>query len=226
MNQDRFLELLNLYLDNEIAPDELSELMADTRADPKREQLFLEYCKIHKACAQIGAGFRTKASRRSLRQTVYALGGMAAAFALLALAGRNLVPFFEGGATPLAHESNGPAQTIEPVFAELATTEVPGPEFVASGEEPRILFAGLQKRRVPVLGLGSLFKSKETWSSNTVAFGVEESLLGTKGIELQDPFKEFEDLGEAVRVELAKSGKIATPDFGEGMGLRVYHSSQ
>jgi hypothetical protein len=66
MNQNRFIELLNLYLDEEISADDRSDLMLEVSGDPERQEVFREYTRIHNACAQlglcdwrIGSGFRS-----------------------------------------------------------------------------------------------------------------------------------------------------------------------
>lgn len=92
MNKRRFIERLNLHLDNELTSGESEELMTAARANPELFRIYRQYCMINEACAQLGEQFATPAARSSARQTLYALGGMAAAAALLFMAGRNLAP--------------------------------------------------------------------------------------------------------------------------------------
>ena len=229
MNQDRFLELLNLYLDDEISPSELSELMAETRVDPERERIFLDYCRIHKACQKIGTDFGSRRERRSVWQTVYALGGLAAAFALLALAGRNLLPFIEGqaGETSVVASQVELSQTSSGlVFAELAETEVLGPRFVAGGEEPRIRVGAPSSQQVPVISYRSLFKTRPSWKEKLPSFGIDANLLESEGIELRDPFKRFEELGQTFRFELSKAGSNSDNDLFERLNLDVAFDSK
>ncbi|MBT3483512.1 MAG: hypothetical protein HN457_19030, partial [Opitutales bacterium] len=80
MNQDRFIELLNLYLDEEISAADYSDLMLEVSGDPERQKIFEEYRRIYKACTRLGESFESRPVRRSLRQTIYAIGGLAAAF--------------------------------------------------------------------------------------------------------------------------------------------------
>lgn len=223
MNQDRFLELLNLYLDDEISSEELSGLMAETRLDPERERVFLEYCKIHKACALIGPGLGAGRDRRSMWQTVYALGGLAAAFALLALAGRNLMPFFQesAGEPVVAQQIEAVSEQNGLVFAAFANTEVLGPRFVAMSEEPRIRVLGPSSRQIPVLSYGSLFKTKPSWVDKIPSFETGEELLGSEGIELRDPFKEFEEIGEKLNLELSSASSEINRDLLNGLELGV-----
>ena len=122
MDIDRFKELLNLYLDDEISSAELSELISETRRDPERQELFLEYCRIHKACSLLRNELNAEpAGSRSVRQLIYAFGGLAAAVALLAMAGRNLVPLVSGGDELFAAQ---PSEVADERFPEFVATEV------------------------------------------------------------------------------------------------------
>ena len=53
MKDQRFTELLNLYLDREISPAEAAELEAEIVREPARRRAYQHYCRQHKACAQI-----------------------------------------------------------------------------------------------------------------------------------------------------------------------------
>ena len=53
MEIERFKELLNLYLDDEISSVELSKLISEIRRDPERKELLIEYCRINKACSRL-----------------------------------------------------------------------------------------------------------------------------------------------------------------------------
>ena len=122
MEIERFKELLNLYLDDEISSVELSELISETRRDPERQELFIEYCRIHKACSRLRNQLNgERVGRRSVRQLIYAFGGLAAAFALLAMAGRNLVPLIGGGEDSVAIQ---PSEEATERFPEFAATDV------------------------------------------------------------------------------------------------------
>ncbi len=122
MEIERFKELINLYLDDEISSAELSELISETRRDPERQELFIEYCRIHKACSRLRNQLNgERVGRRSVRQLIYAFGGLAAAFALLAMAGRNLVPLIGVGEDTIAVQ---PTEEAPERFPEFAATEV------------------------------------------------------------------------------------------------------
>ncbi|EIQ00244.1 hypothetical protein OpiT1DRAFT_04786 [Opitutaceae bacterium TAV1] len=51
MNDTRFKQLLNLYLDNEITPDEAAELEEAITHDAQRRQIYHSYCTLHRGCS-------------------------------------------------------------------------------------------------------------------------------------------------------------------------------
>lgn len=51
MNEQRFIELLNLYVDHQISPEEAAELEAAVLADPRRRRIYDQYCRIQRACS-------------------------------------------------------------------------------------------------------------------------------------------------------------------------------
>lgn len=114
MTKSRFIELLNLYLDNELTPREVGELMAEARAHPDRLALYREYCRIHRACSELelaAAAHEPPPAPFGLKQALYAASGVAAACVLLFLAARNAQPFFqdgEAGATVARLERTAP----------------------------------------------------------------------------------------------------------------------
>jgi anti-sigma factor RsiW len=54
MNQSRFIELLNLYIDDQITADEAAELENAVASDPERQRTYAAYCRMHRACSLIG----------------------------------------------------------------------------------------------------------------------------------------------------------------------------
>lgn len=54
MSDRDFIELLNLYLDHEIGRDGAARLEAEVARDADRRQLYLQYCRMHKACLVMG----------------------------------------------------------------------------------------------------------------------------------------------------------------------------
>jgi hypothetical protein len=50
MNEKRFIELLNLYVDQQLTATEASELEGELQRNPKRRSTYQQYCRMQKAC--------------------------------------------------------------------------------------------------------------------------------------------------------------------------------
>lgn len=53
MKETRFIELLNLYVDQQLTAAEAAELEAEIRRNPSRRRTYQQYCRMQKACAQL-----------------------------------------------------------------------------------------------------------------------------------------------------------------------------
>ncbi len=53
MRHTRFIELLNLYVDQEITVDQAGELEAEILRNPKRRHTYNQYCKLQRACVSL-----------------------------------------------------------------------------------------------------------------------------------------------------------------------------
>lgn len=72
MNDRRFIELLNLYLDHEISPAEAAELETEVMRNPARRREYDRYCRLQRGCCLLGERERSVAPHshafvRSLR---------------------------------------------------------------------------------------------------------------------------------------------------------------
>ncbi len=61
MNDDRFIELLKLYVDDQLGPEEASELEAEVLADPSRRRTYNQYCRLQRGCSLLGDSARSLA---------------------------------------------------------------------------------------------------------------------------------------------------------------------
>lgn len=98
MKDNRFIELVNLYIDRQISAEETAELEAEIQASPSRRAVYRQYCRLHSATKQVYESFRTNAepqarvpagrvitgafARRSRASWVHYAGGLAAAACL------------------------------------------------------------------------------------------------------------------------------------------------
>lgn len=126
MKDQRFIELLNLYIDRQITAEETTELEAEMQQNPSRQAVYQQYCRIHSATKLVYDSFRANAAempagqqinragvvelfetKRRRSQFTYYVGGLAAA-ACLALV------FVRYNPEPLSSE----ATTITQVSAQ------------------------------------------------------------------------------------------------------------
>lgn len=125
MRKDRFLELVNLHLDNEIQPDESKELFDAMALSEEYRSIYNDYCRLTAACASLGPQEVGVKRRLNFSQFVYAVGGLAAAIALVGLSVRNVAPFFQETDVPtFTAVSSQMAQdsVLAPTQAVVATT--------------------------------------------------------------------------------------------------------
>lgn len=216
MNQNRFIELLNLYLDEEISADDRSDLMLEISGDPERQEVFREYTRIHNACAQLGSNFESRPARRSIRQTIYAIGGLAAAFALLGMAGRNLMPFMDGSQNETIVVQPAETNTDGLFFPDVASFEVVTPRFVAANEEPRINYMVSTNGGSPIWSNApTVASARSNFRVNRSSFRLHDFLNPSK-LDLKDPFNGFSQFGEAASIEFSR---VSMGNFGSGLAL-------
>ena len=53
MKESRFIELLNLYVDQQLSPVEAAELEAEISKNPVRRRTYQQYCRMQKACNRL-----------------------------------------------------------------------------------------------------------------------------------------------------------------------------
>lgn len=133
MNKQRFIERLNLHLDGELSAEESEELFKAMRRSEEYQRIYAQYCQIYNACSLLGEGFADERKRQPVRQKLYAISGLAAAFALLALAAQNLAPVI-GGSQQLAEVPSGGDIQLE-VALPISTNAAPEERLVVLNAE-------------------------------------------------------------------------------------------
>jgi hypothetical protein len=155
MSDERFIELLNLYVDHQLSPEEAAELEKEIRVKPERRRTYQQYCRMQKACRSLFEQERSHApaSRalvkaladadrkivafpeqgRSRSRMVY-LSGLAAAAACVALVfmvQNNPVE------TPATQSALAPdAGNVSPAVVASQPVVIPPAEPHAAGVEP------------------------------------------------------------------------------------------
>ncbi|MBC2608014.1 hypothetical protein [Pelagicoccus albus] len=137
MNKQRFIEQLNLHLDEELSAEDSAELLDAVRSNPEYHRIYIQYCQLFNACSELGDKFSQQKPITQWRQKLYAVGGMAAAAALLFMAARNLSPFIGNEGTQLV-ASNTEAQSVNAPSAEpvlvVEKGELPASDFMTLGD--------------------------------------------------------------------------------------------
>jgi len=59
MNDKKFIELLNLYVDREISSEEAAALEQAIASSPERRKVYLQYCRIHKASVMLAESYKS-----------------------------------------------------------------------------------------------------------------------------------------------------------------------
>lgn len=65
MKHDRFIELLNLYLDGEISREESADLEREITQNPERRRIYRQYCQMQRACSMLSEKFRDVAETQA-----------------------------------------------------------------------------------------------------------------------------------------------------------------
>ncbi len=66
MKDTRFIELVNLYIDRQISPEETAEFEAEIQRNPLRRRTYQDYCRLHRATRLVHESFRSDAEPASV----------------------------------------------------------------------------------------------------------------------------------------------------------------
>lgn len=145
MNQDRFIELLNLYVDNEISTQEALELEMEIQSDASRRQVYEQYCRMQRASVLLFENARSQAPRspalaRALQRADRQVSGTSTPFWTKTA---TFVTFATAACfAVVAVHFNQPAKTSQPAVAvtPLAPAEA-APTVAATATAPVELFS-------------------------------------------------------------------------------------
>ena len=62
MKNEKFIELLNLYLDGALPPAQAAELEREIQENPERRRIYRQYCQMQHACTLLSEKFREEAA--------------------------------------------------------------------------------------------------------------------------------------------------------------------
>lgn len=141
MKDHRFIELVNLYIDRQISPAEATELETELQANPRRRQVYQQYCRMHRATQLVYESFRQEAgreapqsatqggslvrlegARRRRDRWAYAVAGMAAAACVGLIVSRT---FLADGSVPTTLAEVTPSSAITSPAPTRVAVEIP-----------------------------------------------------------------------------------------------------
>jgi hypothetical protein len=104
MKDREFIELLNLYVDHEISAEDALRLEREVLSDPKRREVYDQYCRMQKACSilaeellESAAGQASPSVESSARPRTWGYGPLVAGLAAACAAAVLSVRYFESG---------------------------------------------------------------------------------------------------------------------------------
>ena len=190
MKDNRFIELVNLYIDRQITGEEMEMLEAEMQSNPRRRAVYRQYCQMHRATTMVYESFRTedgdqpanrmrtdakiarfegKASHRRKHWTYYATG-LAAACVALAFARvtftRSNVPHQETVATtqpakPAATVvAQAPVSTPLPAAEQQQAVSAVRPSTLVAQQDYAAMLAAMRKEDQRAFASGQIQPSR------------------------------------------------------------------
>jgi anti-sigma factor RsiW len=148
MKESRFIELINLYIDRQIGPEEAAELEAEIARSPAHRRTYLQYCRMHRACTLLFENSHAPAV--PLTQALSQAEGKVTAFpargyrvARIAL-GMGLAAAACGAFMLVNHPASTFAPAEKPSGSEVAQVNVPPESFHLAVMPPSVRPAGFQ----------------------------------------------------------------------------------
>lgn len=158
MKDTRFTELVNLYIDRQISPDEAAELELEIQSNPRRRQVYLQYCRMHRATKLVYESFRAQTEQNGqparqpatiahiqgrIRQRrmrwVYAASGLAAAACVAFVVMRsNFTDATNAPATLAAAKTTPAAPAVAAVAQPAPVAAAPQPTRAELPQQPSL----------------------------------------------------------------------------------------
>jgi len=131
MKESKFIELLNLYIDQQISPEDAALLEEAILQNPRHRQIYRQYCRMHRACTIVlDPGWTENAAQAAADRVVafaapqrshrgYYVAGLAAAACIALVAVLSVAR--SGGNAPARAAAVAPSSTATLVKSTQAT---------------------------------------------------------------------------------------------------------
>jgi hypothetical protein len=196
MKDSKFIELLNLYVDHQIAPADAALLEAEIQRSTQRRRVYRQYCQMQKACVSLTETFLTQvpaggkvvefpAGQRRFSAVTYMMG-IAAAAACIALVVVNSHTFERPVSSPsalaarpdVAVQIKAAANSVESPLSSISRVALK-PAFVLQTPQNTISRASLvSSSQVPFEWMNRVqlqrLPTEELWFKPSAAFQPED----------------------------------------------------
>lgn len=194
MNHDRFIELLNLYLDGEISREDSVELERQILTNPERRKIYRQYCQMQRACGMLAEKFRDEAEVPEIEGD-----GNVVQFP-----GRRPAVSWARGLTLVAGGAAAAAALFVTVQSNFTTPAADTtPTVAAASANPASSSAAARELAIPVGALvasgDAQLRSVGTMPNLMTAFGVRKSPEGVRVGERGSLFSAIPPLPESQR---------------------------
>jgi hypothetical protein len=179
MKESTFIELLNLYIDQQIAPEDATRLEGEILNNQRRRRVYQQYCKMHRACTIVLEKYGEEPEGEPVvefappaRRAVwgYYAAGVAAAACVTLVVGRIYFQSATSGAPALpaavpvaaAPVAESPVEALPvrldvtlPGLRQLGDAALPGQEVLLplptyARETPSLVMVNVPATRVPM----------------------------------------------------------------------------
>ncbi len=163
MKDREFIELLNLYVDHEISPEDALRLEAEVHEDPKRREVYDQYCRMQKACSMLSEEtLETSAAPNLIEFPAERRLRFAPAFAGLAAAAAIALVVVNLRSGAGVRPSNGSLATSAAPAARPVAVAAPSPS--SSDSMKPVFFVRMPSAQMAPGGQRALFASIDTSS--------------------------------------------------------------
>lgn len=144
MKESKFIELLNVYIDHQISPEDAALLEHEILRDPRRRKIYSQYCRMHRACTLAFEQSKTAGATLSPPVEIVEFGsgararlgyyaaGLAAAACLAIVAVRTAVrPGVTAAARTVAPAPQAPALASSTPASAVPTFHIDSPRLYA-----------------------------------------------------------------------------------------------
>jgi hypothetical protein len=199
VNDTRFIELLNLYLDHQLAPEEASELESEVMRNPARRRTYDQYCRLQRGCSLLGERERStapasQAFARSLRDVERKIAAPRRSSWKPAYAGLFAASAMAACVTIILVVNRSPSVSTDTTAPDMVASLTPQPESPAAAQS--VISGAAHSVPAPVAGGATSFELHPVLAASgfNVARNAREAEIAAADPEALEWMKRVEQL--------------------------------